>query len=92
MKRSELFGFTGFMANCGGLLGLFMGISVLSIIEIIYHFTLRLGCSIHLRRNQQSENMGAHEINECSSNTKVLTCANTLISERTSSFNTTSLS
>lgn len=32
-----------FISNCGGLLGLFMGVSVLSIIELIYHFTLRMG-------------------------------------------------
>lgn len=33
-----------FISSCGGLLGLFMGISVLSIIELFYFFTLRLCC------------------------------------------------
>lgn len=51
MKRTvtELYGLTDFFANCGGILGLFMGISCLSIIEVIYHFTLRR-C---LRRRRQ---------------------------------------
>ncbi|XP_052753507.1 pickpocket protein 28-like [Galleria mellonella] len=43
MRRSELFGLTDFLANCGGLLGLFLGFSFLSLIEIVYFFTLRCG-------------------------------------------------
>ncbi|XP_047000159.1 pickpocket protein 28-like [Schistocerca americana] len=42
--RSELYGFTTFMANCGGLLGLFLGFSVLSLIEFIYFLTARALC------------------------------------------------
>ncbi|XP_047522137.1 pickpocket protein 28-like [Pieris napi] len=41
-RRSELFGPYDFLANCGGLLGLFMGFSILSVVEIIYFLTLRL--------------------------------------------------
>lgn len=41
-KRSELYGFSDFLANCGGVLGLFTGFSILSLIEILYHVTLRL--------------------------------------------------
>ncbi|XP_046391658.1 pickpocket protein 28-like [Ischnura elegans] len=41
-RRGELYGQTDFLANCGGLLGLFMGFSFLSLVEIIYFFTLRL--------------------------------------------------
>ncbi|KAL5291214.1 hypothetical protein ACFFRR_010555 [Megaselia abdita] len=41
-KRSELYGTTDFLANVGGLFGLFMGISVISFTEIIYFCTLRL--------------------------------------------------
>ncbi|KAI8424662.1 hypothetical protein MSG28_003089 [Choristoneura fumiferana] len=40
MRRSELFGLTDFLANCGGLLGLFLGFSFLSLIEIFYFCTL----------------------------------------------------
>ncbi|GAB0099612.1 pickpocket protein 28 [Sergentomyia squamirostris] len=42
LRRGELFGKTDFVANCGGLLGLFMGVSLLSIVEIIYFCTIRL--------------------------------------------------
>ncbi|XP_061709461.1 pickpocket protein 28-like [Cydia pomonella] len=41
LRRSELFGATDFLANCGGLLGLFLGFSFLSLVEIFYFFTLR---------------------------------------------------
>lgn len=44
IKRTELFGITDFLANIGGLLGLFMGFSILSMVEIFYHFTLRFAC------------------------------------------------
>jgi amiloride-sensitive sodium channel len=42
LERSEIFGFLDFIGNCGGLLGLFMGVSVLSIIELVYYFTIKL--------------------------------------------------
>lgn len=41
MKRSELYGMTDFIANCGGLLGLFIGVSLLSFVEVIYFFTIK---------------------------------------------------
>ena len=40
-KRFESPGTVGLLSNIGGVLGLFLGISVLSIIETIYFFTLR---------------------------------------------------
>ncbi|XP_061710717.1 pickpocket protein 28-like [Cydia pomonella] len=46
MRRSELFGLTDFLANCGGLLGLFLGFSFLSLVEIFYFCTLRLWCTL----------------------------------------------
>uniref|UniRef100_A0A1I8NHK4 Amiloride-sensitive sodium channel n=1 Tax=Musca domestica TaxID=7370 RepID=A0A1I8NHK4_MUSDO len=49
-KRSELYGLYDFIANCGGVLGLFMGVSILSVIEIFYHLTLRLWANLR-RRN-----------------------------------------
>ncbi|GLV34809.1 pickpocket 26 [Carabus blaptoides fortunei] len=47
-RRSELYGQTDFLANCGGLLGLFMGFSFLSLIEIVYFLTLRMWCNIKM--------------------------------------------
>lgn len=44
--RSEMYTTAIFIANCGGLLGLFLGISMLSIIEFIYFSTLRLYLSL----------------------------------------------
>ncbi|XP_050440957.1 pickpocket protein 28-like isoform X2 [Adelges cooleyi] len=48
--KGELFGFTEFLSNTGGLLGLFMGFSFLSAVEIIYFITLRLWCSISKKK------------------------------------------
>lgn len=45
-QRTELYGLTDFLANCGGLIGLFMGVSILSIVEIVYYCTLRLMCNM----------------------------------------------
>lgn len=52
MKRSELYGLTDFIANCGGLLGLFMGVSLLSFVEIIYFFTVRFFIGIFDRHKK----------------------------------------
>ncbi|XP_062558315.1 pickpocket protein 28-like [Armigeres subalbatus] len=40
-KRSELYGLTDFLANCGGLLGLCMGMSLLSLVELFYFCFIR---------------------------------------------------
>lgn len=42
LQRTESLTFLNFLGTCGGLLGLFLGVSVLSIIEFIYFLTLRL--------------------------------------------------
>ncbi|XP_048479070.1 pickpocket protein 28-like [Plutella xylostella] len=55
IRRSELFGVTDVVANCGGLLGLFLGFSFLSIVEIVYFTTLRLFCQIRRRRQLAKE-------------------------------------
>lgn len=44
VNRSESLTMSEFISNCGSLLGLTMGISVLSIVEMIYYFTLRFYC------------------------------------------------
>jgi Amiloride-sensitive sodium channel len=41
-KRQERYGNIDFIANCGGLMGLCLGVSVLSFIEIVYFCTIRL--------------------------------------------------
>lgn len=45
-ERNELYGNMDFLASCGGLLGLFMGFSFISIVEILYYLSLRLFCNI----------------------------------------------
>lgn len=39
-ERYAVFDSMDFLASCGGLLGLFMGFSILSLIEISYYFIL----------------------------------------------------
>ncbi|XP_072945098.1 pickpocket protein 28-like [Epargyreus clarus] len=55
LRRSELFGQVDFLANCGGLLGLLMGFSVLSVVEIIYFLTLRWWCLFRKRQHNLKE-------------------------------------
>ncbi|XP_058122949.1 pickpocket protein 28-like [Anopheles ziemanni] len=59
-RRSELYGMVDFLANCGGLLGLFMGVSILSLLEICYYITIR-PFSLKKKRNQ---GYGSEERNE----------------------------
>ncbi|KAL9702254.1 hypothetical protein quinque_005772 [Culex quinquefasciatus] len=40
-RRNELFGLTDFVANCGGILGLCLGISFVSLVELLYYCTVR---------------------------------------------------
>ncbi|XP_017064505.1 pickpocket protein 28 [Drosophila eugracilis] len=57
--KSEMFGFTEFLSNTGGLLGLFMGFSIFSVIEIFFYITVRPYCASrtlqqrHKRRLEQ---------------------------------------
>ncbi|XP_029036825.2 pickpocket protein 28-like [Osmia bicornis bicornis] len=53
--KNELFGFTEFLSSTGGLLGLFMGFSFLSLVEIIYFATLRLWCRV--QKNKHTHNV-----------------------------------
>lgn len=52
INRTEAYTYSDFIASCGGLLGLFMGVSMLSVIELFYYLTLRLCCKM----KQQREN------------------------------------
>lgn len=67
--KSELIGFTEFLSNTGGLLGLFMGFSVISIIEIIYFLSLRPYCA--RKRLGLGDNNGIEEIKLPNGNFKI---------------------
>ncbi|XP_077288026.1 pickpocket protein 28-like [Arctopsyche grandis] len=54
--KGELFGFTDFLSNTGGLLGLFLGFSFLSLVEIVYYVTLRLLCAYYRHDYPTSNN------------------------------------
>lgn len=42
LEKSELYGITDFISNAGGILGLFTGFSLFSIVEIVYFLSVRL--------------------------------------------------
>lgn len=52
LKREERYSFSDFLAICGGLFGLFLGISVLSVIEFFYFSTLRLFWTFRQRKSE----------------------------------------
>uniref|UniRef100_T1GJ31 Uncharacterized protein n=1 Tax=Megaselia scalaris TaxID=36166 RepID=T1GJ31_MEGSC len=54
-RRSELYGTTDFLANVGGLLGLFMGVSMISFVELVYFCTVRLISNLRMRRRNLVE-------------------------------------
>lgn len=47
-QRNELYGPIGFLANFGGIIALFTGASIVSVIEIVYFLTYRLYCNVRL--------------------------------------------
>lgn len=48
LERRELYGTIDLVANFGGLLGLFTGFSLLSLVEIAYFCSLRLFCNFRM--------------------------------------------
>jgi acid-sensing ion channel, other len=48
-KRYPSHGTVSLLSNIGGVLGLFLGISVLSIVEMIYFFTLRFIANLWIK-------------------------------------------
>lgn len=58
IKRMEKSSYSDFLAICGSLLGLFLGISTLSIIELVYYASLRWYCA---RRREEID--AANEAN-----------------------------
>lgn len=63
--KSELIGFTEFLSNTGGLLGLFMGFSVISLIELIYFLSLRPYCA--RKRTERLESDESFELSSSNS-------------------------
>ncbi|XP_063243267.1 pickpocket protein 28-like [Bacillus rossius redtenbacheri] len=49
-RRAEVYGNADFIANCGGLLGLFLGFSVISVVEIFYYLTIRPCLNVNLKK------------------------------------------
>lgn len=41
LKRTEIYGLDSLIASCGGLLGVFVGLSSFSVIEAIYYVYVR---------------------------------------------------
>lgn len=64
-QRSEMYGTIDFIAQCGGILSLFMGISLLSFVEIIYFATLRLSCKLHKRKLAKKRMLTQQNMIEC---------------------------
>ncbi|KAK9888761.1 hypothetical protein WA026_000986 [Henosepilachna vigintioctopunctata] len=60
--KSELHDFTDFLSNTGGLLGVFLGFSILSLVECFYHMLLKFFCSElkNWRKIQQQKNAQTH--------------------------------
>lgn len=54
-KKEELVGFAEFLANLGGLLGLFLGFSGISVIEMFYFISIRPYCQYLRISNQWRE-------------------------------------
>ncbi|XP_031342829.1 pickpocket protein 28-like [Photinus pyralis] len=54
--KNELHATSDLIASVGGLLGLFLGFSVFSIVEIVYHLSMKLICnSIRAKKQLQAE-------------------------------------
>ena len=51
-ERRQLFGTLDFFSNIGGLLGLCLGLSAISILEFLYFFTMRLFFNKRLNRKE----------------------------------------
>lgn len=59
--KNELIGFVEFLSYSGGLVSLFMGFSVISLVEIIYFLTLRPYCAA--KRAEADENEQHQRVN-----------------------------
>ncbi|XP_055600000.1 pickpocket protein 28-like [Uranotaenia lowii] len=41
LRRTEIIGVSEMIASCGGLMGLFLGVSIVSLVELVYYITLK---------------------------------------------------
>lgn len=57
IQRSESFSKTDLVANCGGILGLFMGFSLISMAELLYYCTVRPFCIMYRCRKEKHKNI-----------------------------------
>ncbi|XP_072376116.1 sodium channel protein Nach-like, partial [Diabrotica undecimpunctata] len=54
-KREVLFGWVDLLVSFGGIAGLFLGFSLLSAVEILYYFSIRVYCTTRQQRKTASE-------------------------------------
>ncbi|XP_064212989.1 pickpocket protein 28 isoform X2 [Tribolium castaneum] len=59
--KSEIYGFTEVLSNVGGLLGLCLGFSILSLIEICYYLSLKILCGFVQTRKKGHKSRGKNE-------------------------------
>lgn len=64
MERTERYTVTDFLAVCGGILGLFIGFSALSFIELIYYPFLRLFWTVRRMRTEDNEKQSNQNAND----------------------------
>ncbi|XP_016929099.1 pickpocket protein 28 [Drosophila suzukii] len=64
IKRTILFGVSTLISNCGGICGLFMGISCLSFLELIYFFCMRICGSCRDRRKHKIHQQNSVDLPE----------------------------
>lgn len=63
LLQSESHTISSFLSICGGLFGLFLGVSALSIIDLFYHFSLRLFWTIRQQRTNTTDSKSMENIN-----------------------------
>lgn len=68
ISRSEINSISDLFASAGGLMGLFMGVSLISLVELLYYCTVRPFTLWKLsRRRRSSVWTSAESANHCSS-------------------------
>lgn len=68
LKRYERYSYTEFLSVCGGLLGLFLGLSALSIIKFTHNFAVRFVYVLKQSKSKQHVQLFHHKAsNNCNS-------------------------